>query len=68
MEAGSQAVLVSFRPLGEQANAHFMAGFYDRLRVDPDIVAALSAAKRAWMAADPGTNLPDWASFQLFIR
>lgn len=68
LEAGSQAVLVSFRPLGEQANAQFMAGFYDRLRMDPDIVAALAAAKRARMAADPGTNLPDWASFQLFIR
>jgi CHAT domain-containing protein len=68
LEAGARAVLVSLRALGEESNADFSVDFYRRLRSDPDIGAALAATKRERIAAESGTNLPDWASFQLFIR
>ena len=68
LEAGARAVLVSLRPLGEQSNADFATDLYSRLRSKPDIGAALAATKRMRIAAETGTNLPDWASFQLFIR
>lgn len=68
LEAGAGAVLVSLQPLGEESNADFAADFYSRLRSKPDIGAALAAIKRERIAGESRTNLPDWASFQLFIR
>jgi CHAT domain-containing protein len=68
LEAGSAAVLVSYRTAGEVANAEFTTDLYRRLRTGPDVGAALAKTKRARIEADSATNLPYWAGFQLFIR
>jgi CHAT domain-containing protein len=68
LEAGCQAVLVSYRPAGESMNGDFTTDLYRRLLSDPGIETALANSKRALIGVDTGTNLPDWAGFQLFIR
>lgn len=68
LEAGSAAVLVSYRTAGEVGNAEFTTDLYRRLRSGPDVGAALARTKRARIEADSATNLPYWAGFQLFIR
>lgn len=68
LEAGSAAVLVSYRTAGEVANAEFTTDLYRRLQSGPDVGAALARTKRARIEADSATNLPYWAGFQLFIR
>lgn len=68
LEAGSAAVLVSLWPPGERISADFASDLYDGLSDDRDIVEVLAATKRSRIVANPRTNLPSWASFQLFIR
>jgi CHAT domain-containing protein len=68
LEAGSRAVVVSYRPAGESVNGEFTTDLYRRLLLNPDIETALANAKRALIGMDSGTNLPQWAGFQLFIR
>jgi len=68
LEAGSGAVLISLWPPGERVSAGFASELYRGLLDDPDIVEVLAATKRARIAANPRTNLLNWAGFQLFIR
>jgi CHAT domain-containing protein len=68
LEAGSAAVLVTLWPPGERIGADFASDFYGGLLDDAEIAEVLAATKRARITADPSTNLPYWASFQLFIR
>jgi len=68
LEAGSAAVLTTLWPPGERIGADFASDLYRGLLDDGDIAEVLATTKRARIAADPSTNLPYWASFQLFIR
>jgi CHAT domain-containing protein len=68
LEAGSATVLATLWPPGERVSAGFANDLYGELLDDAEIVKALATTKRAKIAADPSTNLPNWASFQLFIR
>jgi len=68
LEAGSAAVLATLWPPGELIGADFASDLYRGLLDDGDIAEVLATTKRARIAADSATNLPYWASFQLFIR
>lgn len=68
LEAGSAAVLVSLWPPGERESADFASDLYRGLLDERDIVKVLAATKRSRIVANPRTNFPSWASFQLFIR
>jgi len=67
-EAGAAAVLFSLWVQPEAVRLAFVSELYSALESDPDIAAAVAAAKRAALRSEDREKLGSWAGFQLFIR
>lgn len=66
--AGASRVVASLWPLEDERSAAFMQAFYSRLEQEKDAAKALHQTRKAFLAAENGDNLAQWAGFQLFIR
>ena len=68
LESGAQAVITSLWRLNDREVASFVAEFYRNLQSSPDVVLALSNARRSILLASNPLDYSRWGGFQIYIE
>jgi CHAT domain-containing protein len=66
--AGARSVISNLWANDSESNEQFITDFYQQLQGSGNVLDSLHKSRLRYLKADSGSNLYDWAGYQLFVQ